>query len=53
MLRLSSNAEQTFASHNSINMNPKVYAEWNYNNIFKPYSVIAGSASSASTLFTS
>lgn len=39
MIRLDGNAEVVFASHNSINCIPEVYAEWNYNSITRPYAV--------------
>ena len=35
MLSLSGNSETAFAGLNSFNVNPLVYAEWNYNNITK------------------
>ena len=44
MLTLSGNSEQAFASLNSINANPVVYIEWNYNNITKPYVVYANNS---------
>ena len=39
MLSLSGNSEQAFASLNSINANPQVWMEWNYNEFIKPYVV--------------
>jgi hypothetical protein len=39
MLNLSGNSEQAFAQLNAINMNPVVWAEWNYNSLTKPYVV--------------
>lgn len=48
MLKLNGTSEQTFASHNSINMNPQVFVEWNYNNIYKPYNVFPSQSTSAS-----
>lgn len=40
-----SSAKQTFASSNSINLIPNVYAEWNYNTFYSPY--VTASSSSA------
>jgi hypothetical protein len=48
MLKLNGNSEQTFAAHNSINMNPETLVEWNYNNIYKPYNVFSNQLSTAS-----
>jgi hypothetical protein len=39
------NARQTFASSNSINLIPNAYAEWNYNTFYTPY--VTASSSSA------
>ena len=50
MLKLTGNSEQTFAAHNSINMNPLVYAEWNYNNFYKPYAIYNKAADSLTEL---
>jgi hypothetical protein len=44
MLSLSGNSEQAFARLNSINANPVVWMEWNYNSLTKPYVVTSSSA---------
>jgi hypothetical protein len=46
MLSLSGNSETAFAALNSLNVNPLVYAEWNYNNIVKPYTIHSSNTSS-------
>jgi len=43
MLRLNGNSEYAFATRNSINANPIVYVEWNYNSIARPYVVAPNS----------
>lgn len=45
MLKLSGNSEYAFATENSINSNPIVYAEWNYNMMQQPYVVSTSSTS--------
>jgi hypothetical protein len=52
MLSLSGNSETAFAGLNSLNVNPLVYAEWNYNNITKPYVVYSTNTLSVSTAST-
>jgi len=44
LLKIGGNAETEFASANSININPVVHIEWNYNLIEKPYVVNTSSA---------
>ena len=39
MLDLTGNSEVVFASLNSINAQPIVYIEWNYNALSRPYVV--------------
>lgn len=43
MLNLPGNSEWVFANENSINVNPIVYAEWNYNMMQVPYVVASSS----------
>jgi hypothetical protein len=53
LLRLSGNSEQAFAGRDSIQAQPVVYSEWNYNNIERPYvvsSVASGKLLSSSVL---
>jgi hypothetical protein len=52
MLSLLGNSETAFAGLNSLNVNPLVYAEWNYNNITKPYVVYSTNTLSVSTAST-
>ena len=51
MLKLDGNSEQAFAQLNAINMNPVVWAEWNYNSLTKPY-VVTSSTGSAFAYIT-
>jgi hypothetical protein len=44
MLQISGNAETAFAGLNSIRLAPKVYIEWNYNSVQRPYVVSTSSA---------
>jgi len=44
VLSLSGNSEQAFASLNSIQANPQVWVEWNYNEISKPYVVYSNAS---------
>jgi hypothetical protein len=46
MLKLDGNSEQAFAQLNAINMNPVVWAEWNYNSLTKPYVVTSSDVGS-------
>jgi hypothetical protein len=43
MLKLDGNSEYAFATKNSINANPIVFVEWNYNSIARPYVVAPNS----------
>jgi len=51
MLQLSGNSETAFAERNSIIIAPVVYAEWNYNTIYRPYVITSSSAGPVSTSF--
>jgi hypothetical protein len=44
LLKIGGNAENQFANANSININPVVHVEWNYNLIEKPYVVNTSSS---------
>ena len=50
MLQLDGNSEQAFAQLNAINMNPVVWAEWNYNNLTKPYVVTSDSTGNITSI---
>lgn len=50
MLRLSGNSEYAFASENSINANPLIYAEWNYNTIHRPFLIASSSTAISSNI---
>ena len=50
MLKLSGNSEFAFATENSINANPLVYVEWNYNTIHRPFMIASSSTVILNTL---
>ena len=52
MLELDGNSEQAFAQLNAINMNPVVWAEWNYNSLTKPYIVTSSDIGSYQNIST-
>lgn len=52
MLKLDGNSEWAFATKNSINAIPIVYAEWNYNLMQRPFVVVSSSTEVTSSLGT-
>ena len=50
MLELSGNSKYAFANRNSINANPVVWAEWNYNALQRPYAIASSSVEISTSL---